>query len=80
MAAKTAMVESGGCAPRRGRWIGTAEAAEYLGVCKSTLKDWRRCRVVPYSKLHGTLRYNTAELDEVLRRNHVAAMGITGIV
>lgn len=79
MAVKVARVEVGGCATK-GRWMGSAEAAVYLGVSRSTLKAWRKVRVVPFSRMGGSLRYCREELDEVLRRNHVAAMGISGIV
>jgi hypothetical protein len=43
-----------------------AEAAEYLGLKSTTLRDWRARRRVPqppYHKLGGKVYYSTADLD-----------------
>jgi excisionase family DNA binding protein len=51
-------------APPKG-WLWTEDAADYLGVCVTTLYRWRRDGVGPKGKLHGRrrYRYKIADLD-----------------
>ncbi|MDH6224297.1 helix-turn-helix domain-containing protein [Streptomyces sp. MJP52] len=42
--------------PPRG-WLWSAEAADYLGVCVTTLYRWRRDGIGPACKRHGLRRY-----------------------
>ncbi|GAB2718519.1 helix-turn-helix transcriptional regulator [Streptomyces bullii] len=46
-------------------WLWSAEAADYLGVCVTTLYRWRRDNYGPKGKPHGRRRYiyKIADLD-----------------
>lgn len=46
-------------------WLWSEEAADYLGVCVTTLYRWRRDEYGPKSVPHGRRRYKykIAELD-----------------
>lgn len=46
-------------------WLWSEDAADYLGVCVTTLYRWRRDGVGPQGKLHGRrrYRYKIADLD-----------------
>ncbi|WHM30297.1 helix-turn-helix domain-containing protein [Streptomyces sp. BPPL-273] len=50
--------------PPRG-WLWTEDAADYLGLCVTTLYRWRRDKYGPASVQHGRrrYRYKIAELD-----------------
>ncbi|WP_329472640.1 helix-turn-helix domain-containing protein [Streptomyces sp. NBC_01723] len=50
--------------PPRG-WLWTEDAADYLGLCVTTLYRWRRDQYGPASVQHGRrrYRYKIAELD-----------------
>ena len=43
-------------APPKG-WLWSEDAADYLGVCVTTLYRWRRDGYGPQGKLHGRRRY-----------------------
>lgn len=47
--------------------VGAAEAAEYLGISKSTLYNWVYQGKVPYHKLYGLLRFDLSELRQLVR-------------
>lgn len=46
-------------------WLWSEEAADYLGVCVTTLYRWRRDEYGPRGELHGRrrYRYKIADLD-----------------
>ncbi len=47
------------------RWIGIEEAAEYLGVKPSTLRDWiKREKDVPAHKIGKFWKFKCSELDD----------------
>ena len=56
--------------------ISGPEAAEYLGIPERRLKDWRKLRIVPYYKIGGKCIYAVADLDAVLEKGYVPAIGI----
>lgn len=46
------------------KWLTTVEAAQHLGLGKSTLEIWRMKGEGPsFTKAGGRVRYNRAELD-----------------
>lgn len=53
--------------------LDTAQAAEYLGVPKSTLEVWRsrKAHALPYIKLGHRVRYARADLDAWLQSRRV---------
>ena len=46
--------------------VGVSEAADYLGISKSTLYNWRYQGKVPYHKLYGLLRFDLSELSQLV--------------
>ena len=51
------------------KWLTVNEAAEYMGITKTCLYQWRaRNRGPRYFKLQNQLRYRIEDLDEFLRR------------
>ena len=52
------------------QYVTVGEAAEYLGVSASTLRNWDRDgKLKPYrNPLNGYRLYKKAELDKVLKR------------
>lgn len=42
------------------------EAMDFLGVSRSTLQRWREDGLLPYRKIHGSIRYTRADLDKAL--------------
>lgn len=47
------------------RWIGIEEAAEYLGVKPSTLREWiKREKDVPAHKIGKFWKFKCSELDD----------------
>jgi excisionase family DNA binding protein len=47
--------------------VGASEAADYLGISKSTLYNWRYQGKVPYHKLYGLLRFDLSELRQLIK-------------
>ena len=48
----------------------TKQVAERLNVPSGTLRYWRKMGVGPaWVKLEGTIRYNSSDVDEYVRRN-----------
>ncbi len=46
-------------------WIGTAEAAEYLGVKPATIRDWiRKGKDIPRKKIGKAWKFKLSELEE----------------
>jgi excisionase family DNA binding protein len=46
------------------RWIGLEEAAEYLGIKPSTLRDWlRKKKDIPAKKIGKQWKFKCSELD-----------------
>ncbi len=46
-------------------WIGTAEAAEYLGVKPVTIRDWiRKGKDIPRKKIGKAWKFKLSELEE----------------
>lgn len=46
------------------KWLNTVEAAQHLGLGKSTLEIWRmKGEGPPFTKAGGRVRYNRSELD-----------------
>jgi hypothetical protein len=49
--------------------LNTEEAAEYVGIKKRTLEDWRRRSIAKgpcYLNLDGLIRYRRSDLDKYL--------------
>jgi len=46
-----------------GPGLGTEEAAEYLGIKKSTLYDWVLQRKIPHTKIGRLLKFRIEDLD-----------------
>ena len=51
------------------KWLNTKQAADYLGISKSTLYHWVNEQKVRYHKLslNGRLRFTAADLDDVVK-------------
>lgn len=46
-------------------WIGTAEAAKYLGVKPATIRDWiRKGKDIPKKKIGKAWKFKLSELEE----------------
>lgn len=46
-------------------WIGTKEAAEYLGVQPATIRDWiRKGKDIPRKKIGKAWKFKLSELEE----------------
>ena len=46
------------------RWIGLEEAAKYLGIKPSTLRDWlRKKKDIPAKKIGKQWKFKCSELD-----------------
>lgn len=45
-------------------WIGTDEAAQYLGVKVSTLRKWLKDKKIPSHKVGKLWKFKKSELDE----------------
>ena len=46
-------------------WIGTKEAAQYLGVKPATIRDWiRKGKGIPAQKIGKQWKFKCSELDE----------------
>ena len=46
------------------RWIGVDEAAEYVGVKPSTIREWIKKTDIPASKIGKQWKFKKSELDE----------------
>jgi excisionase family DNA binding protein len=61
--------------------LNTQQAAEYLGLSRKTLENWRHVGGGPnYRKLGGAVRYSTEDLnayiDSAIRRNTTAGADV----
>ena len=45
------------------RWIGVEEAAEYLGVKPSTIREWIKKTDIPANKIGKQWKFKRSELD-----------------
>lgn len=54
------------------RWIGIDEAAEYLGVKPSTVRDWIKKTDIPANKVGKQWRFKISELDAWIKSGHSA--------
>ena len=46
-------------------WVGTTEAAEYLGVKPATIRDWiRKGKGIPKKKIGKAWKFKLSELEE----------------
>jgi hypothetical protein len=52
-------------------WLSTEEAAEFLGLRKKTLDNWRSSgrRQLPFHKPFGRVTYKTAEVKKFFERS-----------
>ena len=58
------------------QWLRTEEASRYLGVSPRTLRDWKKRRLVAFSKLgRRCVIFNRNDLDAAVKRFRVAAVG-----
>ena len=49
-------------------WIGIAEASEYLGVTKETVRNWiRKANGIPAQKIGKLWKFKKSELDEWIK-------------
>jgi excisionase family DNA binding protein len=46
------------------RWIGIEEAAEYLGVKPSTIREWIKKTAIPANRIGKQWKFKKSELDE----------------
>ena len=46
------------------RWIGVEEAAEYLGVKPSTIREWIKKTDIPANKIGKQWKFKKSALDE----------------
>jgi hypothetical protein len=51
-------------------WIDKQDVMLTLHVSDSTLKRWRRSRVLPFAKVGGKIFYKRADIEMVLRSNY----------
>lgn len=49
------------------RWIGVEEAAQYLGVKPSTIRDWIKKTSIPANKIGKQWKFKINELDEWIK-------------
>ena len=50
------------------KWIGTTEAAEFLGVKPATIRDWiRKGKDIPRKKIGKAWKFKYSELEEWAR-------------
>lgn len=49
------------------RWIGVEEAAQYLGVKPSTIRDWIKKTSIPANKIGKQWKFKKNELDEWIK-------------
>lgn len=55
-------------------WIGTNEAAEFLGVKPATIRDWiRKGKDIPRQKVGKAWKFKYSELEEWARSGNAAA-------
>lgn len=49
-------------------WIGIAEAAEYMGVTKETIRNWiKKKNGIPAKKIGKLWKFKKSELDEWIK-------------
>lgn len=49
------------------RWISVEEAAEYLGVKPSTIREWIKKTTIPANKIGKQWKFKKSELDEWIK-------------
>ena len=55
------------------KWIGTTEAAEFLGVKPATIRDWiRKGQDIPRKKIGKAWKFKYSELEEWARSGKAA--------
>lgn len=55
------------------KWIGTNEAAEFLGVKPATIRDWiRKNKDIPRRKIGKAWKFKYSELEEWARSGKAA--------
>lgn len=55
------------------KWIGTNEAAEFLGVKPATIRDWiRKGKNIPRKKIGKAWKFKYSELEEWARSGKAA--------
>lgn len=52
-------------------WVKGPVVQKILGISVSTLQNLRINRTLPYSKVHGTLYYDYAEVMQVFEKNRI---------
>lgn len=54
-------------------WIGIAEAAEYMGVTKETIRNWiKKKNGIPAQKIGKLWKFKKSELDEWIKSGQSA--------
>jgi len=54
-------------------WVGTREAAEFLGVKPATIRDWiRKGKDIPRMKIGKAWKFKYSELEEWARSGRAA--------
>lgn len=54
-------------------WVGTKEAAEFLGVKQATIRDWiRKGKDIPRMKIGKAWKFKYSELEEWARSGRAA--------
>lgn len=60
--------------PEKPKWMTVAEAAEYLGICQSTIyKNRGQGRLPPSVQFGGKILFNRADIEEFVQRRTVDA-------
>jgi excisionase family DNA binding protein len=55
------------------RLLNISEAAEFLGISKTTLRGWSSKRKIPFVKVGRRVLFNAADLIRFVQANTVAA-------
>jgi len=55
--------------PLQNQWVQESEAAKMLSMAKSTLKEYRKKGLIPFSKLGDFTYYSVLEIHKQLEKN-----------
>lgn len=63
--------------PKLDEYLRIAEAAEYLGVCRSTLRNWGRAGKIPELRhpVNNYRLFKVSDLDKLLRDTEQSGTG-----
>ncbi len=55
------------------QWLDTHEACKFLNVTSRSMLSYRVQNLVPWSQFGGKIKYNKADLENLLTKNYVKA-------